>query len=117
MDKTPLVYKSKKLTNDKLIKQRLKETDWNGILNSKDCNANFNTFHKEIINVMDNVAPEVTIRISGHQKFIEPWMTTGIETSNGKCQKLYQKTLAPNCTEETQQKYKVFRNILNRVRK
>ena len=50
----------------KLIKQRLKETDWNGILNSEDCNANFNTFHKELINVMDNVAPEVTIRISGH---------------------------------------------------
>ena len=56
------------------------ETDWNGILNSEDCNANFNTFHKELTNVMDNVAPEVTIRISGHQKFVEPWMTTEIET-------------------------------------
>ena len=110
VDKTPLVYKSRILTNGKieLIKQRLKETDWNGILNSEDCNANFNTFHKELISVMDNVASEVTIRISGHRKFMEPWMTTGIETSNGKCQRLYQKTLAPNCTEEIQQKYKMF---------
>ena len=68
VDKTPLVYKSRKLTNDKIesIKQRLKETDWNGILNSENCNANFNTFHKELTNVMDNVAPEVIIRISGH---------------------------------------------------
>ena len=63
VDKTPLVYKSRKLTNDKIesIKQRLKETDWKGILNSEDCNANFNTFHKELINVMDNVAPEVQL--------------------------------------------------------
>ena len=119
VDKTPLVYKSRKLTNDKIesIKQRLKEIDWNGILNSEDCNANFNIFHKELTDVMDNVAPEVTIRISGHRKFVEPWMITGIETSNSKCQRLYQKTLVPNCIEETQHKYKVFRNILNRVKR
>ena len=64
---------------------------------------------------MDNMAPEVTIRISGHQKFVEPWMTTGIETSNSKCQRLYWKTLTPNCTDETRQKYRVYRNILNQV--
>ena len=110
VDRKPLIYKSRKLTKDKidLMKQRLKETDWNGILNIEDCNANFNRFHTELIGVMDYVAPEVTITISGCQKFAEPWMTTGIETSNGKCQGLYQKTLAPNCTEEIQQKYKVF---------
>ena len=119
VDKTPLAYKSRKLTNGKIesIKQRLKETDWNGILNSEDCNINFNIFNEELTKVMENMAPEVTIRISGHQKFMEPWMTTGIETSNSKCQRLYQKTLAPNCTNETQQKYRVFRGILNQVKR
>ena len=62
------MYKSRKLTNDKIeyIKLRLKETDWNGILNSEDCNVNFNIFNEELTKVMDNMAPEVTIRISGH---------------------------------------------------
>ena len=53
---------------------------------------------------MDDIAPEVIIRISGHQRFTEPWMTTGIETSNNKCQKMYWKTLLKNCYTETQQK-------------
>ena len=119
VDKSPLVYKSRKLTDVKIqtIKTRLKESDWNGLLNSEDCNINFNRLNEELKRVMDDIALEVTVRISGHRKFVEPWMMKGIETSNSKCQKLYRKMLAMNCSLDTQQKYRAFRNILNRVKR
>ena len=43
VDKTPIEYTSKKLNDDKIknINNRLNDKDWNGILNSKDVNINF----------------------------------------------------------------------------
>ena len=73
------------------IKNKLKETDWYGILNSEDCNINFNTFNETLHSMMDSVAPEVTVRISGKRKFSEPWMTQGIENSNNPLSKIVQK--------------------------
>ena len=119
VDKSPLVYRSRKLTEEKIqsIKEKLKETDWNGVLNSENCNTNFNKFGEELKRTMDDIAPEVIIRISGHRRFTEPWMTMGIEASNNKCQKLYQKMLIKNWDTDTQQKYRMFRNTLNRVKR
>ena len=44
-------------------------------------------------------------------------MTTGIESSTKKCHRLYRETLKQNNTEEQNQKYKEYRNTLNRVRR
>ena len=65
---------------------------------------------------MDSVALEVMVRISGKRKFIEPWMTQGIENSNNHCQKLYKKTLVNNCTDEVITAYKAYWNVLNRLK-
>ena len=65
---------------------------------------------------MDDVAPEVTVRISSKRKIHKPWLALGLERSNHKCQKLYKKTLTSGCTEGDLQKYKSYRNILNRAK-
>ena len=61
-DKTPIELKSRNL-NDKIMKinNELRSIDWNGLLNSNDCNTNFNTFCNEIKTSMDKVAPVKTI--------------------------------------------------------
>ena len=67
VDKSPLVYRSRKLTEEKIqsTKEKLKEIDWNGVLNNKNCNTNFDKFNEELKRAMDDIAPEVAIRISG----------------------------------------------------
>ena len=62
-DKTPIEFKSRNLNDDKIMKinNELKCIDWNGLLNSNNCNANFNTFCSEIKTTMDKVAPVKTI--------------------------------------------------------
>ena len=67
VDKSPLIYQSRKLTDKKIdtIKQHLCETDWNGILNNDNSSENFDLFTNKLTNIMDRISPIVTIRISG----------------------------------------------------
>ena len=67
VDKSPLIYQSRRLTDQKIhtIKQLLRETDWNGILNKDNSSENFDLFTNELTNIMNRIAPIVTIRISG----------------------------------------------------
>ena len=66
-DKTPIEFSSCKLNDAKLaqIHRRLREKDWNGILNSDDLNTNFNHLSDEIEDTMNREAPIQTIHISG----------------------------------------------------
>ena len=82
--------------------------DWNGQLNSNNCNTNFNTFCSEIKTVMDKVAPIKTIRISGRWKFMEPWLTTGVECSSRSLKKLYTASLREGATENEKKSYIYF---------
>ena len=58
-----------------------------------------------------------TIRISSRHRFLEPWLTTGIETSSRTCRKLYKKSLMKGALPETIQCYKAYRNIPNRMKR
>ena len=66
-DKTPIEFESRNLNDDKIMKinNELRNIDWNGLLNSKNCNINFNTLCNEMGTAMDKVVPVKTIRISG----------------------------------------------------
>ena len=95
MDKMPIEFKSQKLNTDKItrIKNRLFNTDWNVLLCNMDCNSNFNAFCDHLNSVMEEVAPLVMVKITGKRRFVEPWMTTGLETTIMKNKKLYHQTL------------------------
>ena len=92
-DKTPLHFESRNLNATKMEtnKTKLKAIDWNGHLNSENCNTNFETFHGILGETMDKEVPKKLIHISGKRRYSEPWMTPGIEKSSRKCQQLYKK--------------------------
>ena len=64
-DKEPLEFESRRQNNSKtqITKKNLQDIDWIGHLNSNNSNHNFNVFCDLLKGVMDNVAPEVTVRI------------------------------------------------------
>ena len=64
-NKSPIEFQSRKLNEDKIskINQMLHNVDWNGNLNSKDCNDNFNKFCELLQTNMDEVSPLVHVRI------------------------------------------------------
>ena len=101
-DKSPIEFTSHKLNATKIsrIHQKLRITDWNGILNSDDINVNTNQFMTEMEAVMNTEAPLQTIRISGKRCYNEPWITKGIEAAARKNKRLYKKSLKSICTEQ-----------------
>ena len=66
---------------------------------------------------MDKVSPEKTIKISHKHKFVEPWMTHGIEVASRKIIKLYKKSINGNATEDDITKYGEYRNHYNKLKR
>ena len=99
------------------INNELRSINWNGQLNSNNRNTNFNTFCSKIKSAMDKVAPIKLIRISGRWRFIEPWLTTGLECSSQTLKKLYKASLMEGSTKHEKKSYKEFRNIYNRTKR
>ena len=99
------------------IRKGLNQVDWNGTLNSDNCDTNFNTCCNILENKLDEVEPVKTIRISGKRRFQEPWLTTGLETTSRTCKKLYQPTLVKNSTDDAHLHYKNYRNAYNRLKR
>ena len=66
-DKTTIEFYSHKLTSSKIdqINTEIHTVNWNGVLNSKDCNVNFNVLCDILHKTMDKVAPLHHVRISG----------------------------------------------------
>ena len=118
IDKNPLIYESRSLTTDKLntIKNKLYSVDWHGLLNKNDVDENFNLLNDKISDTMDEVAPVRTIRISAQRRYIEPWMSKGLESSSRKKAQLYKATLKTSATDSDRQKYRDYRNTYNRLK-
>ena len=103
IDKSPLIFESRSLTADKLntVKNKLYSVDWHGLLNKNDVDENFNLLN-------DKIAPVRTIRISARRRYIEPWMSKGLENSSRKKAQLYKATLKTSATESDRQKYRDY---------
>ena len=94
-DKTNLEFKSRNLNDAKIgvIRDKLFAVDWIGELNNKTSSENFNKFCGIVKGIMDDVSPEQTIIISHKHKYVEPWMTRGIELASRKKLELYKKSI------------------------
>ena len=75
----------------KLIKQPLYKMDWINKLTGNVCNENYNIFTKVLKQIMDEISPIELIRISGKRRYIEPWMSRGLEISAKRKESLYKK--------------------------
>ena len=117
-DKTPLKYESRCLMEDKLNKVRdsLFQKDWVGLLNGTT-NENFDMFSQIISDELEKVAPKCIINVSAKKKFIEPWITKGLEKASNTKLKLYKVILKPDHTEDDVVKYRVHRNIYNALKR
>ena len=118
-DKFPIEFNSRNLTEDKIsrIKAELMQVDWNGTLNNEDCSINFENFCMKLKTIMDSIAPIKHVRILGKHRFVEPWMTTGLESTSRNNDKLYLETLRKGCSVSAMEKYKSSRNLLNRLKR
>ena len=117
-DKTNLEFKSKNLNDAKMaiVRGKLFAIDWIGELNHKTSSENFNKFCSIVNSIMDEVSPEKTIIISHKCKYVEPWMTQGIELASKKKLELYKKSISRNGSMEDVQKYRKYRNEYNRLK-
>ena len=61
--------------------------------------------------------PNEKIRISAKRRYVEPWMTRGIERYIKKSKLLYKCTLKVGHTDEDIRKYKAYRNMLNHLKR
>ena len=103
-------FESRCLSETKIskIKKRLDEVDWHGTLNSDLSSNNFDTLMRTINATMDQVAPVRTIRRSGKQRFVEPWITTGLDNSARTVRKLFRRTLQSDANLEAREKYRTY---------
>ena len=119
MDKTNLEFKSRNLNDAKIgvIRDKLFAADWISELNNKTSSENFNKFCSIVKGIMDRVSLERTIIISHKHKYVEPWMTRGIELASRKKLELYKKSIRKNGSMDDIEKYKKYRNEFNKLKR
>ena len=112
-------FESRCLSETKIskIKKRLDKVDWHGTLNSDSSSNNFDTLMRTINVIMDQEAPVRTIRRSGKQRFVEPWIMTGLDNSARTVGKLYKSTLQSDANLEASEKYRTYRNMYNHTKR
>ena len=55
-----------------MIRLALQEKDWSNVLNARTANEKADTFHNEIMSILDTIAPQKTRKISNND---QPWYT------------------------------------------
>ena len=119
LDKIPLVFKSQNLSKEKIakIKTKLYEVDWTRHLDANNCSENFDLFLSEVNEIMNSISSIKTIKISAKRKYVEPWMTQGLEISGCNKKHLYKKTLYLDANDIAITKYKAYRNQYNKAKR
>ena len=77
----------------------------------------FNKFSGVVNEVLDKIAPTKMVRISPKRRYVEPWMTRGLEKSSQIKMKLYKKTLSADHTAENIERYKAQQNAYNKLKR
>ena len=90
--------------------------DWIGLLTGTTCDEKFNQFSSIINTTLDEIAPSRTVKISAKHRYVEPWMTRGLEEASRTKLKLYKKYLQKNSFDDDHLKYKRYRNTYNELK-
>ena len=97
------------------IKEYISNIPWDSVLNSDNVDENFNRFHKILRDSIEENTTIKNITIPYKQRLKEPWMTTGIKKAITKKLQLYKQTLKKTCSQQLIQKYKDYRNTLQKI--
>ena len=110
VDDKPIEFESRKLNPEriKVIKQKLVLVDWTRHLNADNCSDNFDLLLSKLNEIMDSVSPVTKVRLSAKHKYIEPWMTRGLEIPGWQKVCLYMETLKASALHKDIMKYKAY---------
>ena len=119
MDKTNLEFKSRNINDTKIgvIKEKLLAADWIGELNNRPSSENFKKFRSIVKSIMDKISLGQTIIISHKRRYVEPWMTWGIELASRKKLELYKKSISKGGSMVDVEKYRKYRNEFNKLKR
>ena len=92
------------------------EKDWINILYGSTCERKFNQFSDTLNTVLDGIAPKKMIKISSKHRYIEPWITKGLEKASREKLKLYQKSIQASSTIDDRKEYSTYCNIYNNLK-
>ena len=93
----------------------LSQQNWDGIMNSNDCNIAFDGFHKKFMESYDKCFPKKTISRTMCNK--KNWVTKGLLICIKHKNRLYRKHLKNRGNISLHIKYKTYKNKLNNVLK
>ena len=97
--------------------EEIKSYNWNEILNKLNTEESFNVFSEALIRAFNTHMPERSKRLGNEVTRNEPWITNGIKTTITKQKKLYKRTLLEKSNPSTIEKYKAYRNMLQRIKR
>ena len=117
--KWALEFTSRRLNRNSLAKMKHGSPTYrlDRPVEQKSSNKNFDIFCSKVKEVMDSVSPEVNIRISYKRRYVEPWMSRGIELSSKKKLELYKKSVKKDTTCHDIECYKIYRNEYNKLKR
>ena len=103
--------------NAELFEADVSNIDWYNVLpNDNNVNNLFQSFHSEILKVVDRHAPVTRISRNEVKTMSKSWITSGIRKSIKRKNKLYNKYLSTK-NEYYKSKYKCYRNKLNHLQR
>ena len=93
------------------------EKDWIGLLNGTTSSMKFDQFSNMVTAVLDDIAPEKVVKISAKHRYVEPWMTRGLEEASKTKHQLYKASLKRDSTNEDIENYRHHRNLYNKLKR
>ena len=97
--------------------EEIRSYNWNEILANLDTEDSFTVLHDVVVRAFNTYMPEKTKRLGYKKVRNEPLITNGIKTSIAKQKKLYKMTIHGKCNPQPLEKYKAYRNMLQRIKR
>ena len=114
--KEPIKLMTREMNKEKMtnLNSKLSNVSWDCILQNLDTEETFNRFHQKIQTTLDEVIPLKMKTKSYNQILRDPWLTNSLKNCLNKQKHMYKSTLV-NASTDILNKYKTYRNTLQKV--
>lgn len=104
--------KKRSYTNMTILREKLRNEQWNNVLNSYDTETCSKNFENTLSQHIKNSTTESTVHIKSKLRILKPWITQGLIISIRNKEKLYKTALKNPLNEKALIFYKKFKNKL-----
>jgi len=115
----PLTFTFRPLNSNNVntIIDELNNNNWDMLDSFEDVNESYNYFTNVVDRTIDKHAPIITKTIPASKVIRDPWYSKGLLKSSRHLHRLYHKAIGKPPNDDTHQKYKQYRNILNNLKR